>query len=105
MEAIGPVLLFLSIPLMLRWVPQNRFFGFRIPATLRDESLWHDANALNGRHLFALGLFLVVLEFVLPLSLRIQALRVVAVVGFAAIVVSDWRAVNRWERQKKGGSK
>jgi len=34
MEAIGPVLIVVSIPLILRWVPRNRFYGLRIPATL-----------------------------------------------------------------------
>lgn len=28
MEAIGPVLMLLSVPLMLRWIPPNRFYGF-----------------------------------------------------------------------------
>ena len=40
MEAVDPVLVLLSIPLMLRWVPQNRLYGFRIPATLRNKSVW-----------------------------------------------------------------
>lgn len=100
MEAIGPVLLVLSIPMMLRWVPQNRVFGFRIPATLRHESVWYDANALSGRHFFLLGLLLVILEFVLPLSMRNAVLRTIAVVGVVAVTVADWRTANRWERER-----
>jgi uncharacterized membrane protein len=102
MEAIGPLLLLISLPLMLRWVPPNRVFGLRIPSTLRDRSVWYDANALSARHLFVLGLVLVVLEFVLPRSIRVGTLRATATIGFAAIIVSDWRTANRWERERKG---
>ena len=59
MEAIGPVLLLFSLPFIFRLVPPNRFFGFRIPATLRDRSVWYDANAMIARHLFVLGVLLV----------------------------------------------
>ena len=71
MEAIGPILLVLSLPLMLRWVPQNRVYGFRIPATLRDVSVWYDA-----------------------------ILRIVGVVGLVALTVADWRTANQWERER-----
>ena len=56
MEAIGPVLVVLSIPLILGWIPQNRFYGFRIPAACGNKSVWYDANALCERHLLLLGL-------------------------------------------------
>jgi uncharacterized membrane protein len=104
MEAIGPVLILVSIPLMLRWVPRNRFFGLRVPATLRSDSVWYDANALCARHMFLLGMALVILEFLLPQALRIQTLRIVATVGFVAIIVADWRVANRLERQRRAPS-
>ena len=49
-----------------------------------------------------LGLLLVILEFVLPLSMRIPVLRVIASVGVLAIRVADWRTANRWERERTG---
>jgi len=101
MEAIGPVLVLFSLPLMFRWVPPNRFFGLRIPSTLRNRSVWYDANALNGRHLFILGVALVCLEFVLPRSIRMGALRVIATIGFVTIIVADWRTANRWGRERQ----
>jgi uncharacterized membrane protein len=104
-EAIGIVLILSSIPLLLRWVRPNRFFGFRIPATLRDESVWYDTNALCARHMLVLGLLLVGLEFVLPLSVRIPLLRVIATVGFFGIIIADWRTANRWARERSSGVK
>jgi uncharacterized membrane protein len=101
MEAIGPVLVLASIPLILRWIPQNRIFGFRVPATLRNKSVWYDANALSGRHLFLLGLFMVLLEFALPPSIRTWTLRFTAIAGLVVITVVDWKTANRWERERR----
>jgi uncharacterized membrane protein len=104
MEAIGPILIVLSIPLALRWIPPNRFFGLRIPSTCADESVWYDANALNGRHLLVLGLLMVALEFVLPASLRTPVLAGVGWIGFVGIIVVDCRAANRMRRERQGRS-
>jgi uncharacterized membrane protein len=99
MEAIGPLLVLLS--LMWRRVPPNRFFGFRVPATLRNRSVWYDANALSARHLFVLGVVLIFFEFVLRVSMRIETLRAIAWVGFVTIIVANWRTANRWERERR----
>jgi hypothetical protein len=101
MEALGPLLVLLSLPLMFRLIPPNRFFGLRVPSTLRNRSIWYDANARTARHLFVFGLFLVSLEFVLPPSIMVETLRVVAFIGFAAIIIADWRTANRWEREQR----
>jgi uncharacterized membrane protein len=102
MEAIGPVLMLTSIPLILRWIPQNRLYGFRIPATLRNQSVWYDANALCGRHFFLLGSFMVLLELVLPSSIRTQALTLTAIAGLVLLTAIDWKTANRWERERRG---
>jgi hypothetical protein len=102
MEAIGPVLILLSIPLIFRWVPRNRIYGFRIPATLASDSVWYDVNALSGRHTFALGLVMVLLEFVLPAANRAFVLSTTAIVGLAVIIVADWKTASRWRREREG---
>ena len=101
MEALGPVLLVLSIPLMLRWIPPNYVYGFRIAATLANKSVWYDANALLARHSFLLGVVMVFLELVLPLTIRNQVLATVAIVGLTVSVVMDWRTANRWRRERE----
>lgn len=100
MEAIGPVLILLSIPLLFRWVPQNRIYGFRIAATLRDRSVWYDANALAAWHMTALGAVMIALELLLPLEFRTPILRWTAIAGIAVIVAIDWRIANRWARER-----
>jgi hypothetical protein len=103
MEAIGPILILLSIPLILRWIPQNRLVGFRIPATRNNRSLWYDANALCGRHCLLLGLLMVVLEFLLPRSMRTPVLATIGWIGLVGITIADWRTVNRWRRERERG--
>lgn len=92
--------------MILRWVPPNPLYGFRIPATCKNKSVWYDANALSGRHLFLLGLLLVALDFVLPLTgwsaaARVDILRAVSLVGLVTIVAADWRTANRWSRERR----
>ena len=98
MEAIGPVLILLSIPLVFRWVPRNRLYGFRVGATLRHDVVWYDVNARSASQLLALGAGMVALEFVLPLELRNQVLSAFAVIGLVFIVVINWRRANRLAR-------
>ena len=42
----------IALPLALRWVGPNRFYGFRTRATLSDRALWYSANAFAGWALF-----------------------------------------------------
>jgi uncharacterized membrane protein len=103
MEALGPILILASIPLILRWIPRNHFYGLRVPATLSDESIWYDANALCGRHLFLLGLVMVVLEFLLSRPMRVPILGAIGAVGSFGIIAVDWRTANRWRRERAHG--
>ena len=105
MEALGPLLLVLSVPLMLRWVPRNRLYGFRVAATLRDDAVWYEVNASAGRQsvmlgALMLGALMVALEFVLPLSLRKGTLSTVGVVGLVLITTIGWRRANRLARER-----
>lgn len=99
MEAIGPVLVLLAIPLVFGWVPRNRLYGFRVGATLKNDAVWYDVNGRSARQLLLLGAALVALEFVLPPTLRNQVLTTLAVAGLAAITVVNWRRANRLARE------
>ena len=99
MEAIGPVLILLSIPLAFRWVPRNRLYGFRVGATLRHDAVWYDVNAHSARQFLVLGAVMVALEFVLPLAVRNQILSALGVIGVAVVTVINWRRANRLVRE------
>ena len=100
MEALGPILLVLSIPLALRWVPRNPLYGFRVPATLRDDKIWYDINARSARQFGLLGALMVALEFVLPLAVRNRTLVAIAVVGLVIITFINWRLANSLARER-----
>lgn len=49
------VLTLAALPLALRWVPPNRWYGFRFPGALLAPDAWYRINALGAR-MFILGL-------------------------------------------------
>jgi hypothetical protein len=51
----------LGLPLKKRKVKPNWFYGFRTPATLKDEALWYDVNEKTGTDLVVIGNVLAVL--------------------------------------------
>ena len=46
----------LSIPLVMRKVKMNRFYGVRIPKSFSSEANWYAINAYGGRQLIAWSL-------------------------------------------------
>jgi len=45
----------LGVPLMLDWIPPNRFYGFRTPSTLASPQIWYDVNRATGVALLIAG--------------------------------------------------
>ncbi|MDB4883257.1 MAG: hypothetical protein JWL95_2023 [Gemmatimonadetes bacterium] len=58
--ASAVLIILLAIPLWIRRVPRNRFYGVRTPATMADETLWYDVNASCGRDLLVAGVLVLV---------------------------------------------
>ncbi len=52
----GLLLILISIPLILRKIPPNRIYGFRIRWTLEDPELWYSVNAYSAKWLVFVGL-------------------------------------------------
>lgn len=53
---VGLVLIAAGIPLAMRKVRPNPYYGFRTKATLGDEKLWYAVNAATGRVLVIGGI-------------------------------------------------
>jgi len=51
------VLILAALPLLLQWVPPNRWYGFRFPGAQLNPALWYEINALGGK-LFISGLLI-----------------------------------------------
>ena len=55
----GLLLAVFSLPLALRRVPMNRYYGIRIPEAFSSPACWLDINAYGGRLFFVYGVALV----------------------------------------------
>ena len=55
----GSLLMLLCVPLILRKIPQNRLYGFRVAKTLSDPQIWYEANSEAGKYFAAAGFFIV----------------------------------------------
>lgn len=100
----GLLLAGLAIPLILGKVPPNPWYGFRVPSTLADETLWYKVNRHMGRWLLATGILTVGGALALyrwgNLSLDAFAWLCLAVfaVPFAVGAIRSWRYLQRLKR-------
>jgi uncharacterized membrane protein len=79
-----------AIPLILRRVSPNGFYGIRTKASLASESDWYRINAIGGRYLAVSGLVILIVGavgFFLPMSMRTPYSITAAVVTLLAVMV------------------
>ena len=106
LAGLSVMLVLVSIPLLLRRIPPNAFYGLRVPATYADEWVWYEANALTGRDMVALGVLLTVLALVLPV-LGLEGgtpplvWAAVAAVGSLVMTMVGWGRANRLLRERR----
>lgn len=98
--ASGLLLIGLAIPLIQRRVPPNGIYGLRVPATFADDEVWYEANERSGRELLALGVTLLVLAVILPLTgLREDTVALVLAattsIGALVMLAVGWSRANR----------
>jgi uncharacterized membrane protein len=96
------LLVLFAIPLWLRRVPPNRFYGVRTRATLSDEARWYEVNARSGLDLLVAGLVMLVGITMLgsvgarwPAELRDLAAAVLLIVLLAIVSVRAMRTPGR----------
>jgi uncharacterized membrane protein len=100
--ASGLLLIAAGIPMWLRRVPRNAFYGVRFASTLSDDRIWYEINARCGRDFVILGagyLALLTAAFVFGRSwimpLRLLGPTVVLVVALIVNTIALNRAANR----------
>ena len=102
----GVLVIVFAIPLILRRVPPNGFYGLRVPATYRDETVWYDANAASGRDLVLFGILSIVAALLPPvLGWRGEphhfAWGVAVAVGAIVLTMVGWARANRMLRERR----
>ncbi len=55
----GLILAGLSVPLILRKIPPNGIYGFRVKKTMEHPEIWYPVNAYGGKWLLAVGIGIV----------------------------------------------
>ncbi|MFW5788709.1 MAG: SdpI family protein [Spirochaetota bacterium] len=111
LRVIAVVQVVYGIPFILRLVPPNRFFGFKMPSVIPDEEAWYYANRILGVGSVVTGFFVAVVSLLLPFATeeyprRVRVLIIVAVIIVPlSIAVSYTRrkASDRLEEQKRAG--
>jgi hypothetical protein len=100
-----------GVPLMLRWVPPNRFYGLRSLATRADEWVWYEANAKSGRDFVIAGVLEALLAasiaYLPGLSTRARAQINITVLLVGSLIVAGigvWRAIRLLELRRRGGA-
>lgn len=93
----GGALIIAGYPLMIRRVPPNHWYGFRVPKTLRDPYVWYEANHVAGRDLLLAGvavllaaLFTLLTAWLLPVWITSFPYAVFTVAMLLVIVDSFW---------------
>jgi hypothetical protein len=90
---IPVVTILISIPLVLRIVPPNLFYGFRTRKTLSNTELWYEANYRGGVNLIIASVIALIARFVImqmlpPEPAGLLSMGVLAVVTLVSLVIS-----------------
>ncbi|MFW5738691.1 MAG: SdpI family protein [Spirochaetota bacterium] len=112
LRVIAIVQVVYGIPFMLRLVPPNRFFGFKMPSVIPDADAWYYANRILGVGSVITGAFVGVVSFLLPhltdeypRSVRVLIVVAVVVVPLSiAVSYTRRKASERLDAQKRSGA-
>jgi hypothetical protein len=94
---VGLLLAVLSLPLVFRMIPPNRWYGFRVRRTLENEEVWYAVNEYSGGWLFSVGVLVAVatvaLYFLPGLTDDLYAMTMtgILIVGNAVALVQSFR--------------
>lgn len=95
--ASGLLLCGLSIPLILKKIPPNVFYGFRVPRTVNNPRIWYAVNQYAGKRLLVCGLLIALaavgLYFIPGISVDIYAtaVAVVLMVTLTASLIQSFK--------------
>lgn len=56
----GVVFIALSVPLILRKIPPNSWYGFRTHQTLSNDNIWYSVNHMAGMDFMIVGFIIII---------------------------------------------
>lgn len=57
----GILFILLSIPLVAKKIPMNKFYGFRIPKSFTSNENWFKINSYGGKQLISWSILLIIM--------------------------------------------
>jgi len=79
-----------TLPLLLRWVPPNRWYGFRLPGAMIAPDNWYRMNEIGARN-FLLGLAVCVVVNLLLFRLGTpEMVRYSTWINVALVLITFW---------------
>jgi uncharacterized membrane protein len=107
---IGILCIGLSMPLIKGKVKPNRWYGFRLQVTLKDDRIWYPANRFGGKLLLAYGLAVLGAAVLLPLlsvnyqlalsnEMYMKYMVVLLISGAVLILFLSWRYARLKEKE------
>jgi uncharacterized membrane protein len=98
----GMIFVGLGLPLFLRRVPPNPWYGCRTTRTLSDKKIWYEVNQVTGKGLILTGVLVIISSQVvfifgrrLNSNYAVIILLAVLVLSTAGMVLNSFRAVKR----------
>ena len=85
----------ISVPLILRAVPPNGVYGFRVSATQSGPAIWYPANAFMGWALLVAAVISAVLLAILPATVKRWQLLVTFLVPVLGAIAASFVYLNR----------
>lgn len=99
---LGIFLVALSVPLILKKVPPNDWYGFRTPKTRSDERIWYEANRIAAQGMVVAGIVLILGSLALLLFAKQMSdvtkliiIGVIALVSFAVVLTRSFKALSQ----------
>ena len=83
---IGLVLVGLSIPLLLRKIPKNYYYGFRLRKAFKSKENWYAINAYGSKWMIGCGAILAVIG-ALTLGIDIQNQELLTAFEYAPFLI------------------
>jgi uncharacterized membrane protein len=88
-------LIVISAPLILRAVPPNGVYGFRVAATQSNPAIWYPANAFMGWALLVAAVMSAVLLAILPATVKRWLLLATFLVPVLGAIAAAFVYLNR----------
>ncbi|MFH1042413.1 MAG: SdpI family protein [bacterium] len=103
---IGLIIIGMSIPLVLKKIPPNHWYGLQVPATLNNKSVWYKVNKSIGKKSLYFGISIIVVSgYVFSKSLLNTSNYSIAMTlyiyfGAVFVFVSVYKSIKKIEKEK-----